>query len=91
MGPLSQYVALLQHLGPRWLLYRATYYLRLKSGMLRRATPIVDWKSIPATELQLHPMDSRHTACPSTWAVAAVAEAEDILQGKYRSAGGLVA
>lgn len=33
-------------LGPRWALWRAGYALRLKSGLLKRRFPAVDWRTV---------------------------------------------
>lgn len=40
-------VHLLRHFGPGWLLFRAGYELRKRSGALRRALPSTPWEALP--------------------------------------------
>jgi len=79
----GQYLALLRHLGPAWLLHRVGYAARRKLGFLRRATPVVAWETLPAPPLNLQ---SRIVAGrqPVRWGAACADEAAGILGGKFR-------
>lgn len=78
-----QYVALLRHLGPKWALFRVTHAVRRRSGHLRRATPATDWAELTAPTLDLQPCAGPRLT-PPTWSRACVAQAEDILAGRFR-------
>jgi hypothetical protein len=71
-----------RHLGPGWLLYRAGYALRRKSGFLRRAAPAVAWDQVPAPALRLSPPS--RAARPAASGAACAADAEAILRGEFR-------
>ncbi|HMQ31978.1 MAG TPA: alginate lyase family protein [Chloroflexaceae bacterium] len=47
--------ALLTHMGPRWVAFRAAYAARLRLGLLERATPARPWADAPLAELVADP------------------------------------
>lgn len=76
-----QYLALVRHLGVGWVVFRVRYALQRKSGALRRASPLVAWSEIPATELHLGP---RIIPAPAQISGTAVREADAVLLGRFR-------
>lgn len=82
MRTFGQYVSLLKHMGPAWLLYRVGYAMRRRSGHLRRAAPAMTWDQVPVSVLRLH--SGTKPAGSDSWGGACVAEAEAILHGEFR-------
>ncbi len=81
MRTLRQYWALLTHMGPGWIAYRAGYALWRKTGLLKRATPTVAWEELPVPGLTLH---TRKVESSAAWGEACVEEAEAVLRGEFR-------
>ena len=71
-------IGLLNHLGPRWMIFRACYALRRKIGILARRSPPAEWggEAAPLAELRLF-------ANPPMPGPQSVAEANDILAGRF--------
>lgn len=46
-GRFSRAIQLWRHFGPRWLLYRAWYAFRLRSGLAQRSQPVSTWADLP--------------------------------------------
>ena len=78
----SQYLALLSHLGPSWLLYRAGYTARWRFGLLRRASPISDWEQMPAPAVRLG-VRSLPAAISKSSEAGCVQEADAVLRGGF--------
>lgn len=79
----GQYLALVRHMGPRWMLYRAGHAFRRRSGLLRRASPVAEWEQTPAPVLNLR-FRAPTPAILASWGNACVDEAEAILRGHFR-------
>ncbi|MDR1816693.1 MAG: heparinase II/III family protein [Puniceicoccales bacterium] len=43
-----RYLQLVRTFGPRWVLFRAGNALRMRFGLLKRATPMTPWRAVPA-------------------------------------------
>lgn len=85
---LIQYWQLVRTLGWRWVLFRLRYALRVRSGMLRRRTPMVAWDTIPVgfeepdAELRWEALWARPALeWMSQWDTEAVAR--EILKGRF--------
>lgn len=76
----SVYLSLVRHLGLGWVLFRTRHALRRRWGGLRHSTPPVAWNEVPAPPLRLAPAA---TVRP-TEVGNAMAEADDILAGRFR-------
>lgn len=50
MGKVRQINLLWQHFGSRWLLYRLRYAVSLRTGALKRRTPISNWNQQPLSK-----------------------------------------
>ncbi|HEY0983760.1 heparinase II/III domain-containing protein [Schlesneria sp.] len=44
---VSRFAQMLRYLGPKWLMYRAVYALRMKSGLVRMQRPATTWDKLP--------------------------------------------
>lgn len=53
LSRLTRQAELLRRFGLRWVLFRAAYALRMKSGLLKRRFPRVDVEQIPLSDLVL--------------------------------------
>ena len=51
MKRAHQFQQLWRHFGPEWLAYRMLYAARLRSGLLRRRMPALDWQEQPLSRL----------------------------------------
>lgn len=81
MRSIGQYLSLLQHLGPGWVLYRVGYAVRRKAGFLRRSSPAVPWRAVPAPVLS--PYRVKLPEGSPGWGEDAIGEAEKILCGEF--------
>lgn len=82
MNKIQSAIAVVRHLGPEWVSFRVRYALRCKMGLLVKRTPTAAWRDIavqPATRaglpLFVHPV---------TPGIGAIAEADEILAGRFR-------
>lgn len=51
---------MLRHFGPSWMMHRAIYSARLRSGMIRRELPVTEWDDQPLSET----LSNRELASP---------------------------
>lgn len=84
MPSLSQFAALLREPGAGWLLYRAGYAWRRRSGWLKRVTPRCVWADLPAPTLRLRPRAGETLPGGQEAGREAIAEAGEIIAGRFR-------
>lgn len=71
-GQVRHLQALWRSFGPQWLAYRVGYAVRLRTGLVRRQTPITDWDAQPLRQFLSDPSLAdaeryrayRHTQAP---------------------------
>lgn len=59
MASASDFLLIVRHLGPAWLLRRGAYAARRRLGLLERSMPRVPWSSCPAPVLHLQEAPAR--------------------------------
>ena len=80
---LRQALQLASHLGPGWCVFRVRHALRMRLGLLKRATPALPWTAF-ANEYAEGRFPKRGKRAPLPDDPDVLAEASDIMAGRFR-------